>query len=66
MPAALGLWLLQASVLGYFIGICITGHCTLTPLQENGPLVLVVCAYLGIGGLLWFAWWQHAQVRKDG
>ena len=64
MPVALGLWLLQAIVLGYFIAICITGHCTLTPLEENGPLVLFACAYVGIGGLLWFAWRQHANASR--
>ena len=56
MAAALGLWLLQAGVLLYFIAICMSGHCTLTPLQEHGPVVLLVGAYIGIGGLLWIAW----------
>ncbi len=66
MPVALGLWLLQASVLLYFISICISGHCTLTKMEEYGPAVLLVCAYAGIGWLLWFAWRQSAHVGEDG
>jgi hypothetical protein len=65
LSAALGLWLLQAGVLLYFISICISGHCTLTPVEENGPVVLLVFAYFGIGGLLWFAWKQSTPVGHD-
>jgi hypothetical protein len=65
MSAALGLWLLQASVLLYFISICISGHCTLTAVEENGPVVLFAFAYVGIGGLLWFAWRQSTNVEND-
>jgi hypothetical protein len=61
MPVALGLWLLQAAVLLYFIAICISGHCTLTPLQEYGPVVLLVCAHIAIAWLLWHAWRQNRQ-----
>jgi hypothetical protein len=60
MLIALGLWLLQAAVLIYSILMCVSGHCTLTPLQEYGPAVLLVCAYLGIGWMLWLAWRQSA------
>ena len=55
-PAAIGMWLLQAAVLAYFIGGCLSGHCTLTPLEEHGPVVLMVAAYLGIAALLWYAY----------
>lgn len=65
MPVALGLWLLQASVLLYFLAICISGHCTLTKAEKYGPVVLLVCAFLGIGGLLWFAWRQIIDVEND-
>lgn len=65
MSIALGLWLLQAGVLLYFISICISGHCTLTAVEEYGPAVLLVCAYIGIGGLLWFAWRQGTHVDHD-
>lgn len=61
MPLALGLWLLQAGVLLYFIAICISGHCTLTPLEENGPVVLLVCVYAAIGWLFWLAWWRRRR-----
>jgi hypothetical protein len=61
MASALGLWLFQAGVLLYFIVICISGHCTLTPLEENAPPVLLGVAYLGIAGLLWFAWRQSTR-----
>jgi hypothetical protein len=61
MPVALGLWLLQSGVLLYFIAICISGHCTLTPLEEYGPVVLLVCAYIAIAWLLWRAWRQGRQ-----
>jgi hypothetical protein len=56
MSTALGLWLLQAGVLLYFIAICLSGHCTLTPVEEIAPLVLLGVAYLGIAWLLWSAW----------
>lgn len=56
MATALGLWLLQAGVLLYFIAICLSGHCTLTPIEEVAPLVLLGVAYLGIAWLLWSAW----------
>jgi heme/copper-type cytochrome/quinol oxidase subunit 1 len=61
MATALGLWLLQAGVLLYFIAICISGHCTLTPVEENAPAVLLGVAYLGIAWLLWFAWRQRIR-----
>lgn len=55
MLAALGLWLLQAGVLLYFLLICISGHCRLTKVEELGPLMLMGLAYAGIGALLWLA-----------
>lgn len=55
MPAAIGLWLLQAAVLAYAILGCISGHCNPTALEQAGPVVLLVVAYLGIGWLLWFS-----------
>jgi hypothetical protein len=61
MATALGLWLLQAAVLLYFIAICLSGHCTLTPLEEIAPLVLLGIAYLAIAWLLWFAWRQSTR-----
>jgi hypothetical protein len=60
MATALGLWLLQAAVLLYFIAICMSGHCTLTPVEEIAPPVLLGVAYLAIAYLLWFAWRQSA------
>lgn len=55
MSAALGLWLLQAGVLLYFLLIGISGHCRLTKVEELGPLILMGLAYAGIGALLWLA-----------
>jgi len=55
MLVAMGLWLLQAAVLIYFVGSCISGHCMLTPIEEYGPLVLMAGAYIGIGWILWVA-----------
>jgi predicted transporter len=65
MSLALGLWLLQAAVLLYAISRCVSGHCTLTPLEEYGPIVLVVCAYLAIGWLLWSRWRRSGIVEND-
>jgi hypothetical protein len=47
-------------VLLYFIAICMSGHCTLTPVEEIAPPVLLGVAYLAIAYLLWFAWRQSA------
>lgn len=64
MLVAMGLWLLQAAVLIYFVGVCISGHCTLTPLEEYGPVALMVGAYIGIGWLLWVT--RRQVVPADG
>jgi hypothetical protein len=53
MPVALGLWLAQAGVLFYFIAIGMSGHFRPTPLEEHGPVVLLIAAYVGIGWMLW-------------
>lgn len=53
MAIALGLWLLQATVLILAIFKCISGHCQVTPLEEYGTYGLMLCAYLGIGCVLW-------------
>jgi len=65
MPVALGLWLLQAAVLLYAISRCVSGHCTLTPLEEYGPIVLLGCAYLTIVWLLWFTW-RRSNIIGNG
>ena len=63
--AALGLWLLQAGVLLYSIAICLSGHCRPTPLEEQGPVVLLLIAYLAIGWLLWVMWKPRHYVRAS-
>jgi len=65
MATALGLWLLQAGVLLYFIAICLSGHCTLTPVEEIAPLVLLGVAYVGIAWLLWLAWRQSTSTPAN-
>jgi hypothetical protein len=55
MPVALGLWLAQAGVLFYFIAIGMSGHFRPTPLEEHGPAVLLIAAYIGIGWMLWLS-----------
>ena len=61
MAVALGLWLLQAAALIYSIAICLSGHCRVAPIQEYGVYALVVCAFIGIGALLWLSWRRHGR-----
>jgi hypothetical protein len=55
MLAALALWLLQAAVLVYSIGVCLSGHCRVSATQEYLVYALVLAAFIGIGILLWLS-----------